>query len=155
MTNSNDYHFVTEWKIQGAIETVYDILAEPLHYPDWWFPGYLTARELNFPGAGKIGRVVSFELKGVIPYRLSWQVESVEETRPYRLAARSGGDFVGEGIWTLSQENSVVKVIFDWKIRVEKPFLKFFSPLLRPFFIWNHHKVMAAGEAGLKLKLNR
>lgn len=151
---ANDYHFVTEWSMKGKIEDVYDLLADPIHYPDWWFPGNLEAKELVRGRPDGIGRIVSLELKNVIAYTLSWRLENIEAVKPYRLKAQSSGDFAGQGIWTLREENGGVKAVFDWKIRAEKPFLKTFSPVLKPFFIWNHHRVMAAGERGLNRKLS-
>ena len=148
----NDYHFVSTWILKGNIEEVYDILSDPLHYPDWWLPGYLTAKEIKC-GSNGIGRIVALDLKHAVFYSLHWELESFEAVRPHHLAALSHGDFEGKGIWTLSQAKDEVRAVFDWQIKAQKPFLKTFSFFLRPFFIWNHNRVMAAGELGLNRQL--
>lgn len=151
----NNYRFVTEWTVKGNIEEVFDLLADPLHYPDWWCPGSLEAREIRPPRPDRTGGIVGLRLKKVVPYHLSWQLESMEAAKPYRLAAKSTGDFEGRGIWTLKQQNGSVKAVFEWEILAEKPFLKMFSFFLKPFFIWNHHRVMSAGEKGLCRSLQK
>jgi len=37
-----------------------------------------------------------------------------------------------------------------WQVLVERPILRFLSPLLRPTFAWNHRWTTPRGEAGLR-----
>jgi hypothetical protein len=46
-------------------------------------------------------------------------------------------------------------IVFDWRLRAEKPLLKSLSFLLKPLFRWNHGWAMARGEEGLRRELIR
>ncbi|HEX7137659.1 MAG TPA: hypothetical protein VF219_07430, partial [Vicinamibacterales bacterium] len=48
-----------------------------------------------------------------------------------------------------------VEVVYDWRLRAEKPLLRDLSFLLRPLFEANHRWAMAQGEESLKLELLR
>jgi hypothetical protein len=65
------------------------------------------------------------------------------------------GDFVGRGIWTFEQQGEWVNVVYDWKIRADKPLLRSLSFLLKPVFSANHYWAMRMGEESLKLELMR
>ncbi len=149
----NEYHFVTHWRIEGEIAEVYEVLSEPLNYPNWWKGLYLRAVELKPGDQEGVGRIVGFEMRGWLPYTLRWQLQCTETNRPYGFASDSSGDFVGRGVWTFQQDGSSVNAHFDWKVRAEKPFLRYF--LLKFLFIANHNWVMKRWEESLKLELAR
>jgi hypothetical protein len=48
-----------------------------------------------------------------------------------------------------------VDVSYDWRIRADKPLLRWLSFLLKPVFRWNHHWAMARGEESLRAELVR
>ena len=151
----NDYHFVTHWRVEGRVEEVSDILGEPKALPRWWPSVYLEVREEEPGGDDEVGKVVTLLTRGWLPYRLRWSFRVTESHRPYGFAFDAWGDFVGRGVWTLAQEGRWVDVVFDWKIRAEKPLLRRLSPLLKPFFAANHRWAMARGEESLKRELVR
>jgi len=59
------------------------------------------------------------------------------------------------GVWTFLQDWPVVDVVYDWRIRAEKPILRTLSFLLKPLFSANHRWAMARGEESLALELAR
>jgi len=48
-----------------------------------------------------------------------------------------------------------VNLTYDWRIRAEKPLLRWLSPLLKPLFAANHRWAMAQGERSLARELAR
>jgi len=42
MIASNEYHFVTRWRMVAKVEEVYDVIVDPLEYPRWWPSVYLV-----------------------------------------------------------------------------------------------------------------
>jgi len=48
-----------------------------------------------------------------------------------------------------------VNVTYDWKIKAEKPLLRYFSFIMKPIFSANHHWAMAKGEESLQRELAR
>lgn len=146
---TNDYHFITHWRVTGSIDDVYDLIANPVEYPRWWNSVYLGAEELTRGDETGVGRRFRLHTKGFLPYTLRWQSCTIEANRPYRLEIRATGDFDGRGIWMLQQNGPFVDAEFDWKLKAEKPLIRYLSFLLKPLFSANHRWAMAQGQQGL------
>ena len=154
-SRSNDYHFVTHWTVDGTCEEVSDLLGNPLDLPRWWPAVYLKVDELRPPDARGLGRRVRLLTKGKLPYTLRWEFEVVESRPPHGFTIVADGDFEGTGRWTFAQRGPAVDITFDWRIRAEKPLLRWLSFFLKPMFEANHRWAMAQGEASLKRELER
>lgn len=152
---SNDYHFITHWRVQADVREVADILNDPLGLPRWWPAVNLGVWELEPARADGAGRVIALYTKGWLPYTLRWQFRVTEDHYPNGFRIEAQGDFVGRGIWTLEQDGVWVDVTYDWKIDAEKPLLKYGSFIMKPIFSRNHRWAMARGEESLKLELAR
>lgn len=152
---SNDYHFITHWRVEGDIKEVADILGNGPDLVRWWPSVYLNAEELEPGDAAGVGRVISLYTKGWLPYTLRWQFRVTESRYPHGFTLEAWGDFDGRGIWTLAQDGPWVDITYDWKIRAEKPLLRYFSFLMKPIFGANHRWAMAQGEESLELELAR
>ncbi|MCB0164163.1 MAG: SRPBCC family protein [Anaerolineae bacterium] len=152
---SNDYHFITHWHVDGTVEEVAEILSDALSLPRWWPAVYLDITELAPGDENGVGRVIELYTKGWLPYTLRWSFRVTESTYPHGFSLEAWGDFNGRGIWTLSQDGPRVYVVYDWKIRADKPLLRAFSFLFKPIFAANHRWAMAKGEESLRLELAR
>lgn len=152
---TNDYHFITKWTLEGSIEEIADILNDAPGLVRWWPSVYLDVQRLEEGDERGVGSVVSLYTKGWLPYTLRWQFTITEQRYPHGFTLEATGDFVGRGIWTLQQRGSVVDVTYDWKIRADKPLLRYFSFLMKPIFAANHRWAMARGEESLRLELAR
>lgn len=152
---SNAYHFVTRWRVEGTCGEVADVLGDPLALPRWWPSVYLSVSEIRPPDARGLGRRVSLLTKGWLPYTIAWEFEVVESRYPSGFTIAASGDFDGRGEWTFVQDGPHVNVVYDWRLRAEKPLLRSLSFLLRPLFEANHRWAMGQGEASLKLELQR
>lgn len=151
---SNEYHFVTHWRVQSTPEEVFHILTSE-DLTRWWPSVYLDVQPLKEGDSSGLGAEYSLYTKGWLPYTLRWQFRVSAVNRPHTFTLQAWGDFVGRGIWTLEQEGDWVNVTYDWKIEANKPLLRYFSFLLKPIFSANHHWAMQKGEASLKLELAR
>jgi len=152
---SNEYHFITHWRVRGTADEVYDLISGPLDYPRWWPSVYLQTEELAPGDDNGLGRRIRLHTKGWLPYTLRWDSCSTEAARPVRLAIRASGDFDGRGIWTLAQDGDSVNLTFDWRLTADKPLLKYLSFLFKPVFSANHRWAMARGLESLELELAR
>ena len=152
--SSNEYHFITHWQVEATVEEVSSILEDTPSLV-WWPSVYLDVRVLGPGDETGIGKLVSLTTKGWLPYTLRWQSRLIESRRPHGFSLEASGDFVGRGIWSFEQDGSHVRVVYDWRIRAEKPLLRTFSFLLKPLFSANHRWAMAQGEKSLKLELAR
>jgi hypothetical protein len=152
--SSNDYHFITTWRVKSTVQEVSEILDDARDLVRWWPSVYLEVKILDPGDEHGLGRIVSLFTKGWLPYTLRWDFR-VTEVRPDGFTLVAWGDFDGRGIWTFEQDGPWVNVIYDWKIKAEKPLLRYFSFLIKPIFAANHRWAMAKGEESLKLEIAR
>ena len=151
---TNDYHFITECRLQGSVAEIAEILADAPALARWWPSVYLAVTQLDPGDERGLGRVVDLYTKGWLPYTLRWQFR-VTEVQPAGFTLVASGDFVGRGIWRFRQEGQETVVTYDWKILAGKPLLRTFSFIMKPIFEANHRWAMAQGEQSLKLELAR
>ncbi len=151
---TNDYHFITVWRVKSTVEEVSEIIGDPRGLTRWWPSVYLDVNVLEEGNEKGVGRVVSLFTKGWLPYTLRWQFR-VTEVQPDGFTLVAWGDFDGRGIWTFEQDREWVNITYDWKIKAEKPLLRYFSFIMKPIFSANHRWAMAKGEESLKLELAR
>lgn len=152
---ANDYHFVTTWHVEAPRELLYEILREGQGYPRWWPEVYLNARLLPSDRADHIGDRVELLTKGRLPYRLRWTARTERLSPPETIEISASGDFVGRGRWRLEPDGTATTITFDWRIRADKPLLRWLSPILKPLFQWNHHWAMSTGLPRLREEVAR
>lgn len=145
-----DYRFVTHGKVEGPIRLVYDILKDGENYSQWW-PAFKSSRVVGLKGSHKIHSLVRARL----PYTLSFTTELVRENPPTEIEIRATGELVGSGIWRLRETEEATEIEFEWDVRVEKPLIKWLTPILKPLFRWNHDWVMRVGEVCLQKEVER
>ena len=137
------YRFVDEWLVPASPEWVYGLLSCPREYPGWWRDAFLEGE--GDPGPAAPGKRARLLTRGRLPYRLRWELTCVEAVAPSRLVSRIEGDFVGQGIWTISSEGRGTRAVLEWNIEVRKGLVRRLTPILRPLFAWNHRWAMARG----------
>jgi len=155
MATTRDYVFITRWRVEASIEEVSDILDDAPSLPRWWPSVYLDVRELAPGGAGGVGRVIELFTKGWLPYTLRWSFVVTESNRPHGFSLQASGDLVGSGVWTLTQDGPIADIVYDWRVRADKPILRYGSFIFKPIFAANHRWAMARGEESLKLEIQR
>lgn len=151
---ANTYRFVEHWWIPGATpEEVYEVISDSRLLPRWWKGVYLESRPLGEWTEPRVGSRTRVKARGFLPYRLNFILETTA-LEPGRLVeVKALGDF--EGIWraTLSSEPGGTHVDIDWRVTVQKPIVRFLSPVLKPLFAWNHYWTTPRGETGLRTYL--
>jgi Polyketide cyclase / dehydrase and lipid transport len=151
-----EYHFITNWRLRATAHEVSTVLEDPLDLPRWWPSVYLDVNEIE-PGdpVTHAGRVIGLYTKGWLPCTLRWRFTVTESRSPYGFTLVAQGDFVGTGVWTITQDGDFVDVRYDWKITADKPLLRYGTLIFRPIFGANHRWAMARGEESLDLELRR
>ena len=152
---SNDYHFITHWRVQGDIDQTARLLSDAPGLARWWPAVYLAVEQLEPGDEHGLGKYVEVFTKGWLPYTLRWRFRVTEARHPHGFSIVATGDFEGRGIWTLAQDGPWVDIVYDWKIRAEKPLLRYGSFVMKPIFAANHRWAMAKGEESLRLELVR
>src|SRR5579884_4192776 len=108
--STNEYHFITHWRVEGTAEEVYTILENPLDLVRWWPSVYLDVREVE-------PQVFELHTKGWLPYTLRWRLRRTEAHPPHGFALAAWGDFDGTGVWTFRQDGRYVHIEYDWHIK--------------------------------------
>lgn len=152
---SNEYHFITTWRVKAAVQDVNAIIDNAPDLPRWWPAVYLRVKELEKGDERGLGKVVDLYTKGWLPYTLRWQFRVTESRYPYGFTLDAWGDFVGRGIWTFEEDGAYVNITYDWSIRADKPLLRYFSFIFKPIFSANHRWAMQKGLESLQLELAR
>lgn len=153
---ANHYEFTTHWRVRASLAEVNEVLGDALSLPRWWPAVYLAAEAIasGAPNSHE-GGIIELRTRGWLPYTLCWRLHLTHNNAPRGFSFDVEGDFVGSGVWTLSDDGRFVNVRFDWRVTAEKPLLFWFSWLLRPIFVLNHRWAMARGEESLKRELSR
>jgi hypothetical protein len=159
---SNDYHFVTTWRVAASPDEISAVLGDAASLARWWPSVYLQVRVLEPGDETGIGKLVELWTKGFLPYTLRWRFRVTESEPPTGFRLDAEGDFVGPGIWTLREEigdgqpgGPLTTVVYDWLVVAEKGVLKRLSVIMKPLFSANHRWAMARGEESLRLELAR
>jgi hypothetical protein len=152
---SNQYHFVTHWRLRGTREEVAAVLRDAADLPRWWPSVYLDVRVVAGGDTSGVGRAVDLFTKGWLPYTLRWRFTTTRNAGREGLSLRAEGDFVGTGTWVFKQDGDFVDAYYDWRIRAQKPLLRRLTWLLRPVFSANHRWAMRKGEESMRLELLR
>ena len=154
MIVSNEYHFITRWCVRASVEEVVAIMSDATDLPRWWPSVYLAVEQIRPGDANGLGAELSLYTKGWLPYTLRWDFRVVD-VRSDTVTLEAYGDFAGHGAWTIEQDGPYVSLIYDWKVRAEKPLLRYLSFLMKPIFAANHRWAMARGEESLRIELAR
>jgi hypothetical protein len=142
------YRFVDEWFVPLPTEQAYEILGDPLRYPEWWPEAF--PQTSGDPGPPKPGNRTDVLSKGFLPYRLRWTLTCVSVERPHRIDAEMTGDFVGTSGWTLTEVDGGTRAVLDFRPSVSKPLVRNLSPLLGPLFRANHRWAMRRGQEAIR-----
>jgi hypothetical protein len=143
------YHFVTDWRFKAPLEKVWSVVLDIERYPGWW----KNFRRVKITrGDGKsVGSVIACEVRGSLPYSLTYALEVLEVAEYRHILLRSTGDLVGTGRWEFSEaEAGTVNAVYSWDVATTNPILNFVAPLARGVLARNHEQVMANGYAALR-----
>ena len=151
----NRYRFETRWQIDASPDEIFQVLTDHEHLSEWWPSVYRRVETRARGGPDGVGRILSLETQGWLPYRLRWNLRVVGCRRPESLSLVAWGDLEGGGTWTLDGTGESTTVRYVWEVAARKPLLRRLSFLLRPIFVLNHRWAMARGREALEIELQR
>jgi hypothetical protein len=152
--SSTEFHLVTEWIVDSAVEDVWRVLNTLGTWPDWW-PSVKQVDLLREGDEAGIGSIYRMRWSTALPYDLTFEMRTVKVEPLVTIEGRASGELDGIGRWTLQPEGSRCKVRYDWIVKLAKPWMVRFAFILRPVFSWNHNVVMERGRRGLVRYLAR
>ena len=152
---TSDFHFRSQWRVLGSVDEVFRLVSSSEALASWWPAAFLDVLEVEPGGTDGLGKVVRLETRGWLPYTLHWHLRVDERDPPRGFGFRVWGDLEGRGAWSFRSDGAWTIVGFDWRVRVGKPIVRWFSWLLRPLFASNYRWAMGRGERSLRLALAR
>jgi len=147
-----DYKFVTIWRVKAPIESVWNQIYHSLDWPTWW-KGVEAVSEVQKGDDSGVGSIHRYTWKSKLPYKLSFDMQTVRIEPPVLLEGIAIGELQGRGLWQLSAEGDDTVVRYDWNVETTKQWMNLLSPIARPLFEWNHNVVMSWGAQGLEQRL--
>jgi hypothetical protein len=143
-----DYSFVSRWRVPARPEETAAILTDASALPRWWPSVYLRVE--------REGDVWHVHSRGWLPYTLRWSFEPLHEDLPHGFSLRAWGDLAGAGEWRFHEApGGQTEASFTWRVRAQKPLLRYLSWILRPLFVANHRWAMAEGQRAIAHEVAR
>jgi hypothetical protein len=147
-----NYYFVTIWRVKAPIESVWNEIYHSQGWPTWW-KGVESVVEIRKGDERGVGSIHRYTWKSKLPYRLSFDMETIRIEPPQLLEGIAIGELQGRGLWRLSRDGGETVVRYDWNVETTKRWMNLLSPIARPLFEWNHNVVLGWGAAGLEKRL--
>ena len=147
------YRFSTTWRIEAPLPAVWAAVRDASHWPRWW-KNVERVVEIASGTSEGIGAVHRYTWKGVLPYRIVFDMHVTHVDPLIALEGEATGDVRGTGRWQFSNDGDATIVRYDWQIHTSRPWMNLLAPVARPFFRWNHDVVMREGGKSLARLLN-
>jgi hypothetical protein len=146
------YRFLTTWLLETSRDAAWEVLQEPLSWPEWW-RGVVRVSELDGGDGRRVGSRYRIAWRSRIPYELEFDfiVRRVDE--PCCMVGEATGELEGAGTWRLFEQQGVTAVVYDWQVRTTRRWMNLLAPVGRPVFEYNHDVVMRWGGEGLARRL--
>lgn len=146
------YNFVTIWRVNAPIESVWNEIYHSKEWPAWW-KGVESVSEIRSGDQNGVGSVHRYTWKSKLPYRLSFDMKTIRIEPPLLLEGIAVGELQGRGLWQLTADGNDTVVRYYWSVETTKRWMNLLSPIARPLFEWNHDVVMSWGAKGLAKRL--
>jgi len=147
-----EYHFVSRWLIDAPIDRVWQEISRPEEWPRWW-RGVLQVETIEPGGDDDVGAYRRMTWRSQLPYRLRLNIRTVRVDKPRSIEAHADGELAGVGKWTLFEVGGRTRIRYDWTVDARRWWMRWFRPVARPLFVWNHDVIMRWGLAGLGQRL--
>lgn len=149
---TNQYSFVTIWKIEAPLQDIWDTISDSSNLPSWW-KAVLNVKTIEPGNIDGIGRLEEQTWQGILPYKLTFVIKILAKEPLKSIEFTASGDLEGTGKWSFKDEGNWVTIQHDWQVKTTKPWLNFLTPVLKPILAWNHDEIMRWGAEGIAKKL--
>jgi hypothetical protein len=146
------YRFLTTWLLETSRAAAWEVLQDPLGWPDWW-RGVVRVSELDGGDESRVGSTYRVAWRSRVPYLLEFDFTVRRVDSPCCMAGDASGDLEGTGVWRLFEQDGVTAVLYDWDVTSTKRWMNLVGPVARPVFEHNHDVVMRWGGEGLARRL--
>jgi hypothetical protein len=151
----HEYHAVTQWRVRATQMELAEITRSPEDLARWWPAAFLEAARIQQTSDLGPGSEVCCHVKGWLPHTLTFWGRVEDIVLGERFSVEIWGDFEGRMDCRVTQEGEFCRIRFDFRVRVQKSFIRRLSFCLKLLFYSNHAWVMMRGMQSIKLELAR
>lgn len=141
---NSQYSLVSRWSVQSSRTELWDALDALLASSDpmvWWPSVEVTDYD---------GSTMRLRAQSVFGYALTFTLRDLTTRRPDSLSFAATGDLRGSGDVTIAADGPDASAMtIDWRVSVDRRWMRWTSWVLRPLFVAGHHVVMRQGEKHL------
>ncbi|MES3017408.1 MAG: SRPBCC family protein [Bacteroidota bacterium] len=136
MIKTRNYSFSTIFVVKAPVETVWSALSEFEGYGIWWkgVSNISVDRSVSSPVASMTVKYLFHRLS------LVFNIYNLVENELCEFTAK--GDLVGNGKFIVNKVKNGTKVCIVWQVVTVRVWMNIFAPILRPFFVFSHEKIM-------------
>jgi hypothetical protein len=136
------YHLITRLRLSVDRRRTWDTFIDVRKWPTWW--RWLERVEVIDEGDDRgVGAVFRQSIRSPLRYGFTWQTEIVHIVEESLVEFNSTGALEGRGRFEMSGlDNGPTDVVFTWLVTTNKSWMNLMSPIGRPFFTWNHDRLM-------------
>ena len=145
------YRFLTFWCLDAPRDDVWETIHGVEEWPRWW-RGVERAEKLDHGDEHGLGSVYRHRWRSVLPYTVSFDMQTTRVERPLVLEGQASGELEGFGRWRF-YEGEGTAVTYEWIVRTTRPWMNAVAPFGRPVFTWSHNAVMRWGGECLAERL--
>ncbi|NUK97083.1 polyketide cyclase [Streptomyces lunaelactis] len=146
--NWSHFRFRTVWDLTARPDAVYAVLERAEDYPLWW----PQVREVIAVDE----HTSTARFRSFLPYDLLVTARAQRhDPSDGVLEAGMEGDLEGWARWTLKEDGSGTRAVYEQGVEVRKPLMRRLALPCRPVFVANHAAMMRGGRRGLTAYLGR
>ncbi len=136
------YRFTSEFTLAAPRKRVHEVLVDLERYCDWW-PQVRGVGKLDDDRALVVAR-------SALPYDLELELTAVSRDEGL-LEVAIDGPIRGWARYHLEETSpGVTSLRFEQEVHAEARTFQVASYVVRPLLVWNHHRMMAGAERGLR-----
>ena len=139
------YRFTSDFTLAASRKRVHDVLVDLEFYCDWW---------PQVRGVGKLDDDRALVVcRSALPYDLELELTALSRDEQV-LEVAIDGPIRGWARYHLEETSpGVTSLRFEQEVHAEARMFKVASYVVRPLLVWNHHRMMAGAEQGLRSRL--
>jgi len=141
------YQFTDSWLLEADISDVWHLISHFEQINCWQGVSFDKLNDQDHPAG--IGDKYLMNMKTKLWYSLSFHFHVIEKQAPCLIRLQASGDLKGYGVFRLEQVGNCTRLHYYWEAQTRKFWMNLCEPWMRPFFIWNHNRVVGEGIRGL------
>lgn len=146
------YRFESEWVLSAAPEAVFEVLARPESYSDWW-PSVRNSQLIEKGDESGVASRAKYYLRSPLLFGMHFETKTIEIDPPHRIHSLVRGELVGTATYMIDSTSLGTKVRIAWHVSTAKRWMDALTPVAKPLFVWAHHIFMREGCAALADRL--